>query len=34
MVGALALARIEHDKKGRKKTALSLDLDAYPRIPV
>jgi N6-L-threonylcarbamoyladenine synthase len=34
MVGALALARIEHDKKGREKTALSLDLDAYPRMPV
>ena len=34
MVGALALTRIEHDNKGRKKTSLSLDLDAYPRMPV
>ncbi|MGA2586228.1 MAG: tRNA (adenosine(37)-N6)-threonylcarbamoyltransferase complex transferase subunit TsaD [Candidatus Aminicenantales bacterium] len=34
MIGGLALARIAAEKKGRRKPLFSLDLDAYPRMPV
>lgn len=34
MVGALALTRIGHDSKKRTNKGFSLDLDAYPRMPV
>jgi len=33
MVGALALTKLEHDKKPAKKTTFAFDLDAYPRQP-
>jgi len=34
MVGALALTRIERGPKSGRKAFLSLDLDAYPRMPI